>query len=122
MTCDHHFLWGTSKYLPVAQQVVHVHDLRPSLLVADEIFVLEVDDELVAAGKRPSETTAVGRQSSSRRTHFQRDVVNLGGSLREPMGSGRIDGSTEGRRRDGRTKGRWEGKRAKERTDGRSNE
>ena len=45
---------------PVAEKVVHVHALRPSLLVPDLGLVLEMDEHLGLAGERVDQTASIG--------------------------------------------------------------
>ena len=47
------------RYL-VAQEVVHVHDLRPALLMTDLLLVLQMADNLGFVRKSPGQSTSVG--------------------------------------------------------------
>ena len=66
---------------PVAEEVVHVHALRPALLVPDEALVLEVDDHLGLAGEGVDEAAAVGGGDLLRRAETDGRLVDVGGGL-----------------------------------------
>ena len=46
----------------VPEEVVHVHDLRPPLLVPDLVLVLQVADDRRLARQHPHQPTAVRRR------------------------------------------------------------
>ena len=45
----------------IAEQIVHVHDLRPALLAAHLALVLEMNDERRAAGKLVAQAATIRR-------------------------------------------------------------
>ena len=54
----------------VAEEVVHVHDLGPALLMTDLLFVLQVADDLGFVWQRPGQTTSIGCADLLRRFHL----------------------------------------------------
>lgn len=46
---------------PVSEQVVHVHDLRPTLTMSNTILVLEMGNQFCLSRQGPNQTTSVRR-------------------------------------------------------------
>jgi len=72
--------------MEVAQQIVHVHNLGPPLLVSDLVLVLEVSHHLGAAWQDPHQTASVGSFDFQRGLNANAHAVDLEGCL--------IDGSS----------------------------
>ena len=54
----------------VSQEVVHVHDLRPALLMTDLLLVLQMANNLGFVWKSPGQTTTVGGADLLRGLHL----------------------------------------------------